>query len=416
MRFVTDYDKGILGKPDAKELWHEIIDKIPRELFEKPDCKVLFPACGHGTEADIVADIMLSMGKTAEQVKNSLYLIDKYKVFTNDAKKRGYEKVYKCDFLDWQSSEKFDLVLANPPYQDSANTSSYTNLWSPIYAKAFDLLKDHGYLAMVTPRTWATPKNESRDSQTSHVQNIISNHAVYVNIDECKRHFNNIGSTFTYSVVSKKSTRGKPVTLKTNIDEFTVDDFPDIINSLPKNISKESISIFRKVLSGPFFEKEKGTTPKGNMIHDRDRTDINANKFPYKVQYSAGTIKWSDTPSHLQYSKKIIWANQTAKDYPIFDTGESAPANRGAVYLVESDDHGRNFIDYIRSNLMQFIVSEQRFHHGMLNTRVISSIPQIDLNRKWSNQELYDYFELSKDEVDFIEARFSKNKVDSTTT
>jgi hypothetical protein len=407
MQFVTDYDKGILGKPDPQELWFEIIDKIPLEIFARPDCKVLFPACGHGTEADIVAKIMLGLGKTAEQVKNSLYLIDKYKVFTNDAKKRGYTQVFKCDFLDWQAPCDFDVVLANPPFQDSADRSSYTNLWSRIYVKGFETLKKNGYLAMVTPRTWATPKNEGRGSQTSHVQNIISNHAVYVNIDECKRHFNNIGSTFTYSVVSKQSTKGQSVTLKTNIDEFQVNDFSEIVNSLPKNISKESISIFKKVLSKPFFEKEQGTTPKGNMIHDRDLTDKNRKLFPYKVQYSAGTVKWSDTASHLQYHKKIIWANQSAKDYPIYDPGECAPANRGAVYLVNSDEEGINFVDYIRSKLMQFIISEQRFHHGMLNTRVISSIPKIDLSRKWSDQELYEYFGLTSHEIDFIQTTCS---------
>ena len=299
---------------------------------------------------------------------------------------------------------KFDVVVGNPPYQDSTNDSSYTNLWSKIYKNSFQLLTVAGQMAMITPRTWATPKQEGRESQTTEVQNLIANHAIYINIDECARHFPKVGSTFTYYIISKKSTKGQSVRIRTLTSDLVIDNLPTIINCLPKNISEYSVEIFRKILSVPMFKKEKGTTPSGNMIHDRNRTDINKEQYQYRVQYSAGTVKWSDTLNKLQYNKKVLFPNQTTRNYPIYDTGTSSPPNRGAVFLVNSDEEGYNFVNFVKSKIMQFIIGEQRFHHGVLNTNVISNIPKVDLTRTWTDEELYAHFNLTAEEIAYIES------------
>lgn len=298
---------------------------------------------------------------------------------------------------------KFDAVVGNPPFQDSSNESSYTNLWSKIYSKSFDnLLKDDGYLAMITPKTWATPKQEGRQSQTSSVQKIISEHAIAVNIDECSTHFPNIGSSFSYSVVSKKPYKGK-VELTTLSGTIKVSDFDTLVTRMPKIVDNISVGIFAKVFSKQMFQKEVATTPKGAMIHNRDSNDKNKKKYAFPVRYSAGTIKWCDRENNFQYDKKVLFPNQTTHNYPIFDDGEMAPPNRGAVYLVKSSKQGLNFVDYCKSPLMEFIISQQRFHHGMLNTNVISSIPEIDLSKKLTNQEIYDHFGLSEKEIKYVE-------------
>lgn len=102
MRFVTDLTKGILGKPDSAEMWNSIISNIPDHVFLKNDLKILFPACGHATEADVVVRRMIRLGVSVEKIKDCLYLVDKYKVFTKEATRKGYVNVFKADFLDWK--------------------------------------------------------------------------------------------------------------------------------------------------------------------------------------------------------------------------------------------------------------------------------------------------------------------------
>jgi hypothetical protein len=61
-RYLTDFSKGILGQPDSVDLWTEIINHIPDEILLKPDVKILSVACGHGTEAVLIANRMLALG------------------------------------------------------------------------------------------------------------------------------------------------------------------------------------------------------------------------------------------------------------------------------------------------------------------------------------------------------------------
>jgi methylase of polypeptide subunit release factors len=404
MKFATDLNKGILGNPDSTELWLDIIAEIPDSVLTKPNVRILIVACGHGTEAVLLAKRMMSLGGSAGDINDAIYLIDKYRVFTNHAKLvYGFKNVVTEDFMNWIPNMNFDVIVGNPPFDDTSDDSSYTNLWSQIYKKSWSLLNKDGYLAMVTPRTWATPKQEGRESQTSEIQRLISDHATVINIDECARHFPKIGSSFTYSVLAKQP-RNIDTKIITPGGVTTVSDLPEIITRLPKNINTTTLSIFRKVFTHDVFVKEKGTSLKGNMIHERDLTPNLQKKYPYRVQYSDGTVKWSDTKHRLQDLRKVMWPNQTSRNFPLYDDGISSPPNRGAVYLVQNKKEGQRLINYIKSPVLQFIIQEQRTHHGVLNTEVISNIPKVDLTKDYTNEELYKHFKLTKTEINYIES------------
>ena len=154
MRFVTDLNKGILGKPDPGGLWNKVISYIPDSLLIKKDFKVLCVACGHGTEADVIVKRMLSLGRAPSEIKDSIYLLDKYKVFTKDALRKGYTNVIKADFLEWETDMKFDAVVGNPPYSLAGNKTGKKgrakNLYPDFYKKALEL-SDH--VCMIVPNT-----------------------------------------------------------------------------------------------------------------------------------------------------------------------------------------------------------------------------------------------------------------------
>jgi len=296
---------------------------------------------------------------------------------------------------------EFDGICGNPPF-DNDDDSNYTNLWSDIYKKRFKLLANDGVMAFITPTTWATPKDENRNSQTSEIQQIIGNHATFINMNECSRHFSE-GSSFSYTICYKElRPKDQNVEIQTEDGIFETDQLSSMINTLPVKLDKMTIDILSRMLSKPVFKKEKGMSLKGKMIHEKDVTPANKKLYPYRVQYSDGTIKWSDTEHKVQYHKKVLFPNQTSRNYPIYDPGISSPPNRGAVYLVNSDDEGNNFVNYVKLELIQFCISMQRYHHGVLNTNVISNIPEVDLTRSWNNEELYRHFNISEEEEEHI--------------
>ncbi len=394
-------------KFEIEQLVDEMLDQLPASVWTSDSTTFFDPAIGGGQFVRAIEHRLRSHGHSDANIRQRVfgfeesYLHIRFAVNKHKLVGQYVKKPYK-KLLELDNTMKFDVVVGNPPYQDTSNESSYTNLWSKIYKKGYDLLNSDGHMAMVTPKTWATPKQEDRESQTTEIQKIIAKHANYINIDECARHFPKIGSTFTYSVISKVPHQG-PVKVKSPQGEITINSLSTIINRLPKTLTAHSIEIFRKVYSKPMFDKAKGTTPSGEMIHNDDRDNSNKHKYPYPVQYSAGTIKWSDTKSSFQNKKKVLFPNQTSHNYPIYDSGIMAPPNRGAVFLVNSDIEGNNFVAYVKSKLMQFVISEQRFHHGMLNTEVVSNIPKINLTKTWTDQDLYQHFGLTQEEIVYIE-------------
>lgn len=61
---------------------------------------------------------MQSLGITNSSIQNAIWVLDKYSVFTNQAKKYGFKNIITDDFLLWDSKDmKFDLVMGNPPYK-----------------------------------------------------------------------------------------------------------------------------------------------------------------------------------------------------------------------------------------------------------------------------------------------------------
>jgi len=311
------------------------------------------------------------------------------------------------EFKKGMNDMKFDGIVGNPPFGDSSNESTYTNLWAQIYADCFKYrLKDNGQQGLVKPKTWATPKDENRTSQTSDVLDIIKEYATHINIDDCKKHFidagSKPGSTFSYTIVTKTKNKSSNAEVTTPDNQFDVD--PAVFcKNIIVDINEISLSIFKKFRKLKMLKKEKGCSLKAEMISSDELNESNKKEFCYPVQYAMTTVKWANAPHILQNEKKVIFPNQNTKNYPLYDSGEYAPANRGAVFIVKSDLEGKNIVEFCKTKLMNFIISQQRFHHGLLNTAVVSNIPDIDYTKTWKDDDVYTLLDLTKEEINYIE-------------
>ena len=66
-----------------------------------------------------------------------------------------------------KNSNKFDVVIGNPPYQPNVKKSngdgSRHTLWDKFVVLSFEILKDKGYLCMVHPSKWRKPEDNLLD-------------------------------------------------------------------------------------------------------------------------------------------------------------------------------------------------------------------------------------------------------------
>jgi site-specific DNA-methyltransferase (adenine-specific) len=72
------------------------------------------------------------------------------------------------------------------------------------------------------------------------------------------------------------------------------------------------------------------------------------------------------------------------------------------VIFVNNKTEGENLIEYLKLNLIKYLINLLKITQN-INKETFRLVPLIDISRKWSDQELYEYFDLTNDEIDLIE-------------
>ena len=82
---------------------------------------------------------------------------------------------------------------------------------------------------------------------------------------------------------------------------------------------------------------------------------------------------------------------------------EISSVSQGAVaLLVENEQQGILAIEVLHRKIYKFINDTLRAH-STVSTPVLKALPAVDLSRSWTDNELYDHFGLTQDEINLIE-------------
>lgn len=394
MRFVTDFGKGILGKPDSAEMWSNITNYISDELLSKKDIKILCVAFGHGTEADVLVKRMSALGRTAADIKNSIYLLDKYSVFTKDAKRKGYTNVIKTDFLEWETDMKFDVVIGNPPYRQG--TQHAKKIWPDFTAKSLNLLKDNGMLGWVIPTGWL----DSNNAQMKKIRTALTSDYNLLSVDRTADQYFDVG-TEILSLVATKAPYQSKTKYKSFVEEYTF----DLKNGLNKSDEEKVIEgIENKILNCgfEFFNMEHE-----ELSNDIEKTQTQTNK--HWVIYSTANRGYSATKPENTGQLKLA-LNVSSSFYSSTTEDNNMPittdAIGGLMYYIplESIEQGKNIKTFLSSKLIRFFASVyKRRNSGFCHAVRQNRIPKIDSTKKWTDEEVYATFNLTQEEIEYIE-------------
>jgi len=294
----------------------------------------------------------------------------------------------------------FDVIIGNPPFQGESFTENKgasqasTALWPKFVKLSFQ--NSNNYVCLITPRTVIkTP---------SFSQNLKSLSILNLNSEKIAPYFQDIGSSFCYFLFSLKDPPKEKTIIFSDGNEEKVEDLSFLKNiSGGGTITKKGIEIIEKISN-----KIKKNIPykKGTAISiNSDFYSIDKNeKYPYKCYYSSKKDRQNlftkeKTEGYGAENKLIVahifdFGNQSNYEhYTSSDKFTGAGLQAGVLYFSDKVDL-ENIKQYLFSDICRFI--DHFYRHGRYAYDVFRNIPYIDLSRSWSNDELYEYFNLEE--------------------
>ena len=205
-----------------------------------------------------------------------------------------------------KNSDKFDVVIGNPPYQSSSGNKGAGNiLWDKFVKLSIDLTKDKGYVCLIHPSLWRKPRHKLWES-------FSNNNLLYLNINNESEGMRVFGANtrFDWYVLQKSDYSNITVintennkTKKINIQEWGwLPNFDfDLIESLLAKDNEEKCEV---------INSQSSYEPRKNWMNK-----TKTKKFKYPCVYSVNrknqvTLKWSSTNKNGHFGiPKVIFGS-----------------------------------------------------------------------------------------------------------
>ena len=383
----------------------EMISKIPTDLWSKSDLSILDPCCGNGNfSIPILFELLKHHDKRIILEKilefndiNESRLENVRKVFCNETYNL---QITNHDFITYNNPKKYDLIVCNPPYakllENGKRASKNHNLIKDFIEKALSQLKPNGYLLFITPDNWM-----SYADRNVLIEIITSLQIIHLDIHSAKKYFKKIGSSFTWYIIQNcafyKNMNVSGIWKKKEYISSVVSKqrkyIPLLYNQLVQNILSKTIdnNILKKFDIKTSSDLHKYT--KAEFI--KDEKD---NIYKYKLIHTPSQTVYSSRPHKFQEGYKVFIS--TTDKYKLF-IDECGMTQSIVFILCCNEEQAKKYLHILQHPLYVFINNICRWGN-FNNIRILQSFPIPNIEYSGNHQEIYDYFNITEDEKNFI--------------
>ena len=295
---------------------------------------------------------------------------------------------------------KFDGIVTNPPYADSSHTESKNTLWRKWFE--FDeLLNDDGVFAEIIPSSWMG----SPPIMKKHFLNEgeLKVNLTHLNRDECEKYFKGIGSNFSYFVYLKNKYGGQTKVVAKNVNKeiekskLNLNDL--IFNVLPRDLSTEAESILSKTLVNRELLGVLNTT----VCHANNKhlwRNERGDEFKYPIEkYPNVTIYYNREHPHQGIPKVVI---PTTTYYRVIYYTTNGTSQSMCYYNLKDDEDKDVVLNNINNKLFDYL--NECFRYSNWNSvNLLRNLPKLPMDKKMSDKNIYDYFDLTGNDIKRIE-------------
>lgn len=329
---------------------------------------------------------------------------------------------------------KFDAIVGNPPYQltDGSGGTNDAPIYQYFVSSAINLHPE--YVSMIIPSRWFAAGRENllgefrKKMLTMHTVRKMNvypdSHEVFSNVE--------IKGGVCYFLIDSKNKGLCNYSLLENgesiVTERALDDF-DILIRNPKlsDLVKKIVGQFDTdqktvadiissdtpfgIPTNPFGSKKTAT---GTKVKRTSPDDIEVYYIADKVR-SVAYINRSEIKKNIQdidrYKVFIPEAAGSGNDPYVL--GKPEVADKGAVcsqtYMYvpfDTKEEALNFVTYLKTKFFRVLVSAYKISQHTPQ-RAYGFVPLQNFSKPWTDQELYEKYQLNEDEIAFIETKIN---------
>ena len=383
----------------------EMISKIPSELWERADLAILDPCCGNGNFSIPILFKLLENHDKRTILENILDFNDINESRLANVRNVFCSEVYNLkitnhDFMTFKHDKKYDLIVANPPYakllENGKRASKNHNLIKAFIETALSQLKPNGYLLFITPDNWM-----SFADRNVLIEIITSLQIIHLDIHTAKKYFKKIGSSFTWYIIQNcASYKDMNVSGVWKKREYTSSVLSKPRKYIPLLYNQIVQAILSKTVDDsalPKFDIKTSSDlhkyTKAEFIHDQ-QTDV----FKYKLIHTPSQTVYASRPHKFQEGFKIFIS--TTDKYKVFI--DNCGMTQSIVFLLcANEEQAKKYLQILQHPLYVFINNICRWGN-FNNIRILQSFPIPNIEYSGDHQELYNNFNITREEADYI--------------
>lgn len=321
---------------------------------------------------------------------------------------------------------KFDVIIGNPPYQMQDNDGTANNSASPIYHKFIDaaIKLNPKYLVMITPSKWMVGGKVPDDFRLRFINcHKIKELHHFANAKECFSN-NDIKGSVSYFLYETnyfgkckfvEHNKHNEIIVNRDLSENKTYIIPsNVLNNIVNKVQSKATGFVKVSVRNPYGFITDTFTSETRQIEYRDKYGITISDIQDNVHTIACLGK--NGKRVIKYVNKPI-KQANLNNYKIFIPKSSTNITNNIVigkpnmcctetFLefgpFENETIANNAKTYLTTKFVNALFLSKKMTPAV-STQTFSNIPLEDFSKVWTDEELYKKYNLSQDEIDFIE-------------
>lgn len=320
---------------------------------------------------------------------------------------------------------QFDVIIGNPPYQldDGGHNNSATPIYQLFVENALGL--EPRYVVMVTPSRWfaggrGLDKYRERMLGDRRMRNIVDYPKLYDGFPGVK-----IRGGISYFLWDREYDGpctiqtmwdGQPVggSVARPLDQFDVFvRWNQAVPILEKVLSRSEPSLTARVSSQKPFGLRTffhgAPTPAGikdpiKLYGSQKVSWIDRSGVPQNVEW---VDKWKVLLSRVQGTSAAVERIFLGKPI-VAGPAEACTETYLVAGLFDTEDEAKRYAKYLRTRFVRFLVSLRKGTQDAARG-VYAFVPDLPLDQEWTDAKLYNRYDLTVEEISFIESQVAEH-------